>query len=164
MYGYATVSYNQTLDHLKFWPAITVVTTAVLKVKIAFRQTKVNWLLSEAIVKYRRLIVTHVRKFKRVHKLGLYLEVHSCVCVYIKIKPNYLYKGTLYRKMMQKEIKLSTKHPSETKSSFENSFLKSTIFSVKYRTFYYIPIKIEIFCNQKSIGLKYIADIWSACF
>ena len=33
MYGYATVSYNQILDHLKFWPAHTAVTTAVLKVK-----------------------------------------------------------------------------------------------------------------------------------
>ena len=34
MYGYATVSYNQLLDHLKFWPAHSAVTTAVLKVKI----------------------------------------------------------------------------------------------------------------------------------
>ena len=34
MYGYATVSYNQTLYHLKFRTAITVVTTSVLKVKI----------------------------------------------------------------------------------------------------------------------------------
>ena len=34
MYGYATVSYNQILDHLKFWPAFTAITTAVLKVKI----------------------------------------------------------------------------------------------------------------------------------
>ena len=34
MYGNATVSFNQILDHLKFRPALTVVTTAVLKVKI----------------------------------------------------------------------------------------------------------------------------------
>ena len=34
MYGYATVSYDQTLNHLKFWPALAAVTTAVLKVKI----------------------------------------------------------------------------------------------------------------------------------
>ena len=34
MYGYATVSYNQILDHLKFWPAQSAVTTAVLKVKL----------------------------------------------------------------------------------------------------------------------------------
>ena len=33
MYGYATVSYNQILDHLKFWPAHTSLKTAVLKVK-----------------------------------------------------------------------------------------------------------------------------------
>ena len=34
MYGYATVSYNQTFDLLKFRPALTVVTTVVLKVKV----------------------------------------------------------------------------------------------------------------------------------
>ena len=33
MYGYATVSYNQILDHLKFGPAHTSVKTAALKVK-----------------------------------------------------------------------------------------------------------------------------------
>ena len=38
MYGYATVSYNQILDHLKFLPAHSVVTTAILKVNI-FRKT-----------------------------------------------------------------------------------------------------------------------------
>ena len=32
IYGYATVSYNQILEHLKFWPAPTAFTTAVLKV------------------------------------------------------------------------------------------------------------------------------------
>ena len=32
-YGYATVNYNQILVHFKFWPALTAVTTAVLKVK-----------------------------------------------------------------------------------------------------------------------------------
>ena len=50
-----------------------------------------NRLLSEAIMNYlyrRRLIVTHVRKLKPVHKLGQYLEVHKFVCVYLKIKPN----------------------------------------------------------------------------
>ena len=36
MYGYATVSYNQILDHLKLRPAFTAITTAVLKVKIVF--------------------------------------------------------------------------------------------------------------------------------
>ena len=73
-------------------------------------------------------------------------------------------KCALYRKMMQYGIKLSTKQPSETKNNFENSYLKSIIFSVKNRTFYNIPIKIEIFCNQKSIGLKYFADIWFGMF
>ena len=34
MYGYATVSYNKILEHLKFWRAHSVVTTAVFKVKI----------------------------------------------------------------------------------------------------------------------------------
>ena len=33
MYGYATVSYNQILDHLKLGQAHNAVTTAVLKVK-----------------------------------------------------------------------------------------------------------------------------------
>ena len=36
MYGYATVSYNQILDHLKFWPVLTTITTAVFKVKIVW--------------------------------------------------------------------------------------------------------------------------------
>ena len=55
--------------------------------------------------------------------------------------------------MMQYVIKLSTEHPSETKNNFENSCLKSVIFSVTRITFYSIPIKIEIFCNQNKIGL-----------
>ena len=66
--------------------------------------------------------------------------------------------------MMQYGVKLSTKQPSETKNNFENSYLKSNIFSVKNRTFYNVPIKIEIFCNQNSIGLKYFADIWFGMF
>ena len=33
MYDYATVSYNQTLDHLKVLTALAAVTKAVLKVK-----------------------------------------------------------------------------------------------------------------------------------
>ena len=70
----------------------------------------------------------------------------------------------LYRKMMQYGIKLSTKQPSETKTNFENSYLKSIIFSVKNRTFYNIPIKIDIFCNQNSLGLKFFADIWFGMF
>ena len=63
--------------------------------------------------------------------------------------------------MMQYGIKLSTKHPSETNNNFKNSYLKSVILSVKRITFYNIPFKIEIFCNQNSIGLKHFAEI---CF
>ena len=66
--------------------------------------------------------------------------------------------------MMQYGIKLSTKHPSETNNNFENSYLKSVIFSVKSITFNNIPIKIEIFCNQNSNGLKYFAEIWFGMF
>ena len=33
MYGYAAVSYNQILNHLKFWLTLTAVATAVLKVQ-----------------------------------------------------------------------------------------------------------------------------------
>ena len=73
-------------------------------------------------------------------------------------------KGALYRKMMQYGTKLSTKHPSETKNNFEKSYLKSIIFPVKNRTFYIIPIKIEIFCYQNTIGLKYFANIWVGMF
>ena len=63
-----------------------------------------NELLSEAIMnsRYRRrLIVTHIRSLKRVHKLGQYSVVHEFACVYLKIKPYQLSKGELYRKMMQ---------------------------------------------------------------
>ena len=66
--------------------------------------------------------------------------------------------------MMQYGIKFSTEHPSETNNNFEKSYLESVIFSVKSITFYNIPIKIEIFCNQKSIGLKYFAEIWFVMF
>ena len=66
--------------------------------------------------------------------------------------------------MVQYGIKLSTKHPSETKNNFQNSYLKSIFFFDKNITFYNIPIKIEIFCNQNSICLKYFADIWFGMF
>ena len=66
--------------------------------------------------------------------------------------------------MMQYGIKLSSKHPSENKNNFEKSYLKSFIFSVKNRTFYNIPIKIEIFCNQNSIGLNILPIFGLACF
>ena len=73
----------------------------------------------------RRLIVTHIRKLKkRVHKLGQYSGVHNLAYVYLKIKPNQLSKGALYRKMMQYGFKLSTKHPSETNKNFEKILFK----------------------------------------
>ena len=85
--------------------------------------------------------------------------VYKFACVYLKIKPNQLSKGALYRKMMQYGFKLSTKHPSETNKKFENSYLKSIIFLVKNKTFYNIPTKIKIFCNKNNIGFEYFADI-----
>ena len=68
-------------------------------------------------------------------------------------------KGALYRKMMQYGFNLSTKHASETKNNFENSYLKSIIFLVKNKSFYNILIEIKIFCNKNNIGHKYFADI-----
>ena len=93
----------------------------------------------------RRLIVTHIRKLKRVHKLGQYSVVYKFACVYLKIKPNQLYKCALYRNMMQYGFKLSTKHPSETNNNFEISYLKSIIILVKNKTVYNFPIKNKIF-------------------
>ena len=76
------------------------------------------------------------------------------------MKPNQLSKGALYRKMMQYEIELSTKHPSEANNNFENCYLKSIIFFLmKNKTFYNIPIKIKIFCHHNNIDIKYFADI-----
>ena len=66
--------------------------------------------------------------------------------------------------MIQYAIKLSQKHPSETNKIFENSYLKSFIFSVKSITFYIIQMKIKIFCNQNSIDLEYFAKIWFGMF
>ena len=76
----------------------------------------------------QRLIVAHIRKLKRVHKLGQYSEAHKSACVYLKPKPNQLSKCTLYRKMMQYGIEFSTNHPSKTINNFENSYLKLIIF------------------------------------
>ena len=66
--------------------------------------------------------------------------------------------------MMQFWIKLSTKTPSDTNNNFVKSYLKSVIFSVKSITFYNILIKIEISCNQNSIGPNYFAEIWPGMF
>ena len=99
-------------------------------------------------------------KLKRVQKLGQYSVVHKFACIFLKIQPNQLPKGALYRKLMQYGINLSTKHPSETnKKKIENSNLKSIMFLVKNKTFYNIPINIKILCNENNIILKYFADI-----
>ena len=118
--------------------------------------------MSEAIINSRycrRLIVTHIRKLNRVHKLGQYSVVHKFSCVYLKITPNQLSKGALYRKMMKYGFKLSTKHSPETNDRLKNSYLKSIKNLVKNKLFYNIPIQIKIFCNSNNIGLKYFADI-----
>ena len=39
MYGYATSSYNQILDHLKFWLAHTAAKNSCFKGKKRFRQS-----------------------------------------------------------------------------------------------------------------------------
>ena len=70
-----------------------------------------------------------------------------------------MFKGALYRKIMNYVIKLSTKHPSETNINFETLLSKINHFLVKSKTFYNIPIKIKTFCNQNYIGIKYFADI-----
>ena len=66
--------------------------------------------------------------------------------------------------MVQYGIKLSTKHPSETKNNFENPYLKSIPFSVKNRTFYNIPIKIEIFAIKLVLVLNILPIFGLACF
>ena len=85
--------------------------------------------------------------------------VHIFAYAYLKIKPNQLSIGALHRKLMQYGFKLSTKHPSETNNSFENSDVKSIIFLVKNKFFHNIPIKIKIVCNTNDTGLKYFAYI-----
>ena len=85
--------------------------------------------------------------------------VHKFACVYLKIIPNQLFKGALYRKMMQYGFELSKKHPPETNKHLKNSYLNLVSILVKNKTFYNIPIKIKIFCNKNNIGLKYFADI-----
>ena len=60
-----------------------------IKGKNCFRQSKMNWILSEAIMNYRyhrRLKVTYVRKFKWVNKWGQYLEQINCTKVHYIVK------------------------------------------------------------------------------
>ena len=85
--------------------------------------------------------------------------VHKFARVYLKIKLNQLSKSALYRKMMQYGFKLSTKHPSETNHNFEKILFKINQYFGKKCKFYIIPIKIKIFCDKNTIGLKYFADV-----
>ena len=112
----------------------------------------------------RRLIVAHIRKLKRVHKLGQYSEVHKLACVYLKQKPNQLSKCALYLKMMQYWIKLSTKHPSETNHNFENSSLKSIIFCIKIKLFTIFKLRLRYFVIKIILMLNILPILGLVCF
>ena len=101
---------------------------------------------------------------KRVHKLGQYLVVHKFACVYLKIKPNQLSKGSLYRKMIQYGFKLRTKHPSETNNNFENSYLKSISFLIKIKLFTIFQLRLRYFVIKIILILNILPILGSACF
>ena len=71
--------------------------------------------------------------------------VHKFACVYLKIIPNQLSKGALYRKMMQYGFKLSTKHPPETNNHLKNSYLKSISILVKNELFTIFQLRLRYF-------------------
>ena len=112
----------------------------------------------------RRLIVTHIRKLNRVHKIGQYSVVHKFACAYLKIKPNQLSQGALYRKMIQYGFKLSTKHPSETNNNFEKPYLKSIIFLVKIKLFVTFQLRLRCFVIKIILVLNILPILGSACF
>ena len=85
--------------------------------------------------------------------------VHKFACVYLKILPNQLSKGALYRKMLQHGFKLSTKHPPETNNHLESSYLKSISILVKIKLFTIFQLRLRYFVIKNKIGLKYFADI-----
>ena len=67
--------------------------------------------------------------------------------------------------MMQYGIKLSTKQPSETKNNFENSYLKSIIFTVKNRFFFTIfQLRLRYFVIKIVMVLNILPIFGSACF
>ena len=111
----------------------------------------------------RRLIVTHIKKLKCVHKLGQYSEVHEIACVYLIIKPNQLSKCAIFRKMMQYGIKLSTKHQSETNNNFENYYLKSTFFQIKIKLFTMFQLRLRYFIIKIIVVLNILPIIDLAC-
>ena len=144
LYGYATVSYNQIFDSLKFSPTHSDIAIAVLKVK----KNLGKLILTEAIInsRYRRrLIVTHIKPLERVHKLGHNSVVHTFECVYLKIQPYQLSKCALYHKMIEYGTKLTTKDPSETNNNFENSYLKSNTFLLKIKLFTIFQLRLIYF-------------------
>ena len=71
--------------------------------------------------------------------------VHKFSCVYLKITPNQLSKGALYRKMMQYGFKLSTKHSPETNDRLKNSYLKSISVLVKKIFFTIFQLRLRYF-------------------
>ena len=71
--------------------------------------------------------------------------VHKFACVYLKIIPNQLSKGALYRKMMQYGFKLSTKHPPETNNHLKNSYSKSISILVKNELFTIFQLRLRYF-------------------
>ena len=66
--------------------------------------------------------------------------------------------------MMQYGIKLSTKQPSETKNNFENSYLKSIIFSVKIELFTIFQLRLRYFVIKIVLVLNILPIFGSVCF
>ena len=56
--------------------------------------------------------------------MSIFSGTQICMCIYLKIKPNQLSKGALYRKMMQYGFKFSTKHPFDTNNNFVKFLFK----------------------------------------
>ena len=74
--------------------------------------------------------------------------VHKFACVYLKIIPNQLSKGALYRKMMQYGFKLSTEHPPETNNHLKKYYLKSIRILVKIEHFTIFQLRLRYFVIQ----------------
>ena len=71
--------------------------------------------------------------------------VHKFACTYLKMKPNQLSQGAIYRKMMQYGFKMSTKHPGETNNNFEKSYLRSIICFGKKNFFETFQLRLRCF-------------------
>ena len=123
--------------------------------------------MSEAIMnsRYRRrLMVAHIKKLKRIHKLGQYSEVHEFVWEYLYIKPNHLSKGALYRKMMQIGNKLSTKHQSETKKKSKIFIYNQSFFGKNITFFTIFQLRLRYFVIKIVLVLNILPIFGSACF